>query len=324
VLEGESGAAAGRATQLRHPPPASRRHRQYNRFAVLFAHLAPLAAIVWIVAAASFGQWPSALDLGIFAGFFFLTMLGLEVGYHRYFAHGAFQTSRWLERVLAVLGSTAFHGGVIWWTATHKRHHAFSDAEGDPHSPYAAPRSGGARGFLFAHFGWMFQAAALNTGAWTRHVLPMYQDPFLFFLNRHYFLLSVLWLTLPAAAGGLLGGSLAFAWSAFLWGGLARVFLANHAIYSLNSFCHMFGGREFPQIKDLSSNNGWLALVTIGGSWHNNHHAFPRSASNCFRWWQLDIAAGVIWLLEKLGLVWNVYRPSKATVEARRLAGEGT
>lgn len=323
-VQGRLAAGNGeRGFALKHPRAASRRHGRYNRVVVLFAHLVPLLAVVWVVFAAVFlDRWPSGLDLAIFAAFFAATMVGLEIGYHRYFAHGAFQTSRPLERLLALLGSTAFHGGIIWWTATHKRHHAFSDREGDPHSPHVPPRSAGLAGFLYGHLSWMFHASNLNAGHWTQHVLPLYRDRFLFFLNRHYFVLSLFWLLLPAATGALLGRSAEAAWSAFLWGGLVRVFVANHAIYSLNSFCHMFGSREFPRIKDHSRNNAWLSLVTIGGSWHNNHHAFPRTASNRFRWWQIDLAGGMIWLLEKTGAVWNVYRPAKEQVAARRLHGD--
>jgi stearoyl-CoA desaturase (Delta-9 desaturase) len=286
---------------------------------MLFTQLVPLAAVLYAaVAAAVFHRYPTSLEISLLAVFFLLTMIGLEVGYHRYFAHQAFRTSRLVERVLAFLGSIAMHGGVIWWTATHRRHHARSDSPGDVHSPHVAPQEGGVYGFFFAHLGWMFDPAHLQPGEWARRVAPMYRDSYLFFLNRYYLQLSLAGVLLPGSIGWLMQGTADAAFGCMLWGGLIRVFLTNHAIYSLNSVCHMFGRRDYGAPHDESRNNGWLCLWTIGGSWHNNHHAFPRTATNRFRWWQLDIAGSVITFLEKVGLVWDVYRPSAQQIAGRR------
>ncbi|MFL6652686.1 MAG: acyl-CoA desaturase [Sulfurifustaceae bacterium] len=307
---------------LRHPRPASQRHRRFNIVVVLFSHVIPTAAVLFAIYQIAFlGIYPSALDLWLCLGFFLLTLFGLEIGYHRYFAHGAFKTSQWFENVLAVLGTVTFEGGVIWWTGTHKRHHAFSDAEGDPHSPHYELH-GGVRGFVYGHIGWLFDPANINLGPWIQHVMPMYRNPFLTFLNRYYFQLGVAFLLLPAVIGWLVAGTAAAAWSALLWGGLIRVFLVTHAIFSLNSVCHMFGTKDFKAPYDESRNNAWIALYTLGASWHNNHHAFPRTASNQFRWWEIDISGMMIGLLERAGIIWDVWRPTKAQVQSRRV-GKG-
>lgn len=311
-------AAIDRGNALRHPPPASLRYRRFNVAAIVLSHVLPTAGVLYVLSQmVLYDIYPSTLDLSLCLGFYFLTLLGLEVGYHRYFAHRAFKTSKFFEAVLALLGTVTFEGGVIWWTGTHKRHHAFSDAEGDPHSPYYG-RHGGVSGFVYAHFGWLFNPHNTNLGPWIQHVMPMYRDRRLVFMNRYYFQLGLAFLLLLALIGGLASASLKGAWSAFLWGGLVRVFLVTHAIFSINSVCHMFGARPFRHSRDESRNSAWLSIYTLGASWHNNHHAFPRTASNRLRWWELDIAGMVIWLLETLGIVWDVWRPSRELVQARR------
>lgn len=311
--------ARGGTSSLKHPRPPSARHRRFYLPVIFFIQVVPLCGVLWALGAAVFfGQYPTALDLALCATFFALTMVGLEVGYHRYFSHQAFKTSTFFARCLAVLGSMGFQGGVIWWAATHKRHHAFSDVDGDPTSPHLPPHNGSFAGFMYAHFGWMLDPASQNPGRWAQQVAPLYQDSFLFFLNQRYFQISLIGLLIPAALGALIGGSAQAAFGGFLWGGLIRAFLVSHSIYSLNSFCHMMGAVDFPGTRDQSRNNAWLFLPTFGGSWHNNHHAFPRTATNQFRWWQIDISGSLIGLLERFGVVWDVYRPSREAIEARR------
>ena len=299
------------------------RHRRFNLIAVLFAHILPTAAVIFAICQMVFWKiYPSVLDLSLCFILFMLTLFGLEIGYHRYFAHGAFKTSKWFEGVLAFLGTLTFEGGVIWWVGTHKRHHAFSDADGDPHSPHYG-RGGGAKGFMYAHISWLFDPANINLGPWIQRVMPLYRNPFLTFLNRYYFRLGIVFLLLPGLIGGLVGGTFAAAFSALIWGGFIRVFLVTHAILSLNSVCHMFGTKAFAYPRNESRNVAWFALYTLGASWHNNHHAFPKTASNRFYWWQIDISGMTIWLLEKAGIVWEVWRPSKEAIEARKTHGLG-
>lgn len=303
---------------LRHPRPASARHRRFNLMVVLLSHVLPTIIVLLVACQMIFWKiYPSALDLWLCFIFFVLTIWGLEIGYHRYFAHGAFKTSKWFEGVLAVLGTASFEGGIIWWAGTHKRHHAFSDADGDPHSPHH-PKSGSARGFFYAHIGWLFDAENINLGPWIQHVMPFYRNPFLSFLNRYYFQVGILFLILPGAIGWFVEGTFHAALNAMIWGGFVRVFLVTHAIFSLNSVCHMFGTKAFVQPRNESRNVAWLAFYTFGASWHNNHHAFPRTATNRFRWWEIDICGMTIWLLEKARIVWDVWRPSKAEIEAKR------
>jgi len=307
-----------RTDALRHPRPASLRSRRFNFIAIIVSHVLPTAGVLWALFSALWLHvYPTTLDLTLCLTLYFFTLLGLEIGYHRYFAHDAFKTSKFFERVLAFLGTITFEGGVIWWTGTHKRHHAFSDEDGDPHSPYLH-YNGGLKGFVYAHLGWLFNPGNTNLGPWVQHVKSMYQDPYLSWLNRHYFALGLVFLLVPAAIGFAVGGTVEAAWSAFIWGGLVRVFLVTHAIFSLNSVCHMFGSKPFKQPDDHSRNSAWLSIYTLGASWHNNHHAFPRTATNQLRWWQVDIAGLVISLLELTGVVWDVWRPTKSQIEARR------
>lgn len=300
----------------------SRRSQNGYLWTLAATQFIPAGGVIWVVlAAAVFKIYPTGLDLALCFGFLCLTMVGMEVGYHRFFAHAAFRTSARMQYALAILGSTALNGGVIWWTAMHKKHHALSDREGDPHSPYARLADGRLQALYHAHFGWMFDRGSVALGTWSQHVLPLYRDPVLFWINQHYLVIGVLGILLPSVVGAAITGTWTGAMSALVWGGLIRVFLANHAMFSLNSFCHMFGSKPFASPEDNSRNNAWFVLPTLGGAWHNNHHAFPRTATNQFRWWEFDPAGMAIFALEKLGVIWGVYRPSPEIVAARRMRG---
>lgn len=288
----------------------------------LVANTLPLAGAVWIVWALLNGGAVGGFEVGLFLVGHFLTMVGLELGYHRYFAHRVFKTHRWFELLLGVLGSSSFQGGVILWTATHRRHHANTDKELDPHSPVANHITGKwikARGLWHAHVGWMFNQRYLKPPGWERLALDMFRDPQIFSLHLNYWKWGLLGLLTPAVLGGLWYQSLLGAWLGFLWGGLLRVFVANQLMYATNSLCHTIGTRMFKRF-DNSRNILPLSIVSIGLSLHNNHHAFPAAASLQFRWWQIDIAGGLIWILEKMGVVWDVRRPT-AEMIAQKLTG---
>lgn len=258
-------------------------------------------------------------DLAVLAITYLLTGLGITVGYHRLFTHRSFKTSRPLRAAFAVLGAMAVEGSVIEWVATHRKHHRFSDSPGDPHSPHVdlAPGWRGAlRGLAHSHVGWMFRGKDIaNPGRYAKDLLA---DRDLRIISRAFPIWAVAGLLLPFGLGVALTGSLVGGLTGLLWGGVVRVLLLHHATFSINSLCHFFGRRPFAT-RDESRNLAWLAAITMGESWHNNHHAFPTSARHGLMWWQLDPGAWVISALEHTRLAWDVVRISHQHQEAKRL-----
>jgi stearoyl-CoA desaturase (delta-9 desaturase) len=264
--------------------------------------------------------WDKALhwqDLVIFAVMYIPIGLGVTVGYHRLFTHRSFQTSPTVRFIFGALGSAALEGPVISWVADHRKHHAFSDQEGDPHSPHVdhdGALMSPVKGLVHAHLGWTLLHE--QRGSKERYAPDLMKDPTTRFVDRT----SVVWLfaglIVPAVLGFLLTGTLAGAATGFLWGGAVRIFVLHHATFSINSLCHFFGEKRF-KTTDESRNLAWLAPLTLGESWHNNHHAFPTSASHGLRWWEFDISALVIRGMEKTGLVWDVVRISPERMAAK-------
>ncbi len=250
-------------------------------------------------------------DLAMLAILYFLMGSGITVGYHRLLTHKSFQTYKWLEYIFAVLGAMAFEGPPISWVGHHRMHHAHPDEEGDPHSPWVGRDPGlreKIRGFLWAHMTWLFVNRDQEA---EEHAKELVEDRFMRALNNGYVYLGLIVLSMgiPALAGWLIHGGANGALRGFIWAGVVRVFLLYHATFSINSICHMFGRKRFG-IKDHSRNVFLLALPTLGEAWHHNHHAFPRSAAHGLRWYEFDISAAVIWLLERAKLVWGVVRIS--------------
>lgn len=269
----------------------------------------PFAALGFV----AWQAWESALrwsDLVVLAIVYLLTGLGITVGFHRYLTHRSFTTSKGMRFVLAALGSAAIEGPVISWVADHRKHHAFSDAEGDPHSPHVGHGGGlrGAlRGLLHAHVGWLF--IHTDRAAKERYAPDLLADPVIRFVDRTFILWVALGLAAPFGLGVAIGGSVHSGLTGLLWGGAVRMLLLHHVTYSINSLCHFFGRRDYAT-DDQSRNLLWLALPSLGEAWHNNHHAFPRSARHGLKRWQVDLSAGVIRVLEMLGLVRDVVRIS--------------
>lgn len=282
-------------------------HARLDRAVQIFAVAAPLAALV----VAGWFAWGGALhwqDFVVFGILYLTTGIGITVGYHRLFTHRSFKTTRGLRATFAVLGSMAVEGSVVEWVATHRKHHDFSDQEGDPHSPHAdhAPGWRGAlKGLVHAHVGWLFGAPERANPA--RYARDLMNDRDIRWISRLFPVWVVAGLGLAFGLGVALSGSVTGGLTGLLWGGGARIFLLHHATFSINSLCHFFGRRRF-ETGDESRNLAWLAPITFGESWHNNHHAFPTSAHHGLRAREVDIGGTVIDGLERLGLAWDVVR----------------
>lgn len=266
-----------------------------------------------------------AVELGLLAGMYLLTSLGIEFGFHRYFAHRAFETTRSFKVLFAILGSMAAEGSVLYWAAGHRRHHAHSDTEDDPHSPhikYASPAAkllGTVTGLWHAHIGWMMTDRVTNCTLFAKDII---RDPVLNRIHQLYTPIVLAGLAIPAILGGLIAGSWMGALSGLLWGGLVRMFLVHHSTWSNASFSHVWGGRPF-DAGDRSANNWWCALPTFGASWQNNHHAFPASAYLGLEWWQVDLAGAFIRAMSALGLVWKVNGPPPEEILAAKRVSAG-
>ena len=305
------------AAPPRSPKPltADRKNRveQLLLYVIVIVPFLALAAAV----AVAWGWGLSWVDAGLALAFYLISGLGVTVGFHRYFTHGGFQAKRWLRVAMAVAGSLAIEGGVIRWVADHRRHHAFSDKEGDPHSPWRYGESAPAllKGLWFAHIGWLFDIEHTNQQRFTPDLLA---DPDLVKVERAFNKLIVVSLLAPAVLGGLITWSWTGALSAFFWASLVRVGLLHHVTWSINSICHAIGERPFAA-RDKSANFWPLAILSFGESWHNSHHADPSMARHGVLRGQIDISARLIAVFERLGWVWDVKWPPPERIAARRV-----
>ncbi|WP_184675780.1 acyl-CoA desaturase [Saccharothrix violaceirubra] len=280
----------------------------------LFAVIPALALAAAVPLAWGWGLgW---VDIGLAVFFYTLTCLGVTVGFHRHFTHGAFKATRALRIALAVTGSMAMQGPVIGWVADHRRHHAYADREGDPHSPWLFGTSARslAKGFWHAHMGWMFQRDMTNPA---RFAPDLVADTDIRRVDRWFPALTAVTLLAPALAGGLLTWSWWGALTGFFWAGLVRVAVLHHVTWSVNSICHMIGDRPFTA-RDRSANFWPLAILSMGESWHNSHHADPTCARHGVRRGQIDVSARLIWLFGKLGWATGIHWPQPERL-ARRL-----
>jgi stearoyl-CoA desaturase (delta-9 desaturase) len=268
--------------------------------------------------------WTSHLlvwqDLVILAVCYAGIGMGITVGFHRLLTHRSFKCNRWVRAGFAALGSAAAEGPVIDWVATHRKHHQFSDVEGDPHSPHVGHEGGfrGAlRGLVHAHIGWVF--SDMEVADERRYAKDLLADPLIRFVDRTFVLWVVAGLALPFGLGVLVSGTVTGGLTALLWGGAARIFLMHHATFSINSLCHFFGRQEYAT-ADESRNLAWLAIPTWGEAWHNTHHAFPTSYRHGLGRRQIDLSALFIDLMEKLGIAYDVVRIDQARRARKALA----
>ncbi len=265
------------------------------------------------------GAWVNWQDIVNLMVSYVVIGSGITVGFHRLLTHRSFKTSRVLRAGFAALGSAAAEGPVIDWVATHRKHHRYSDVEGDPHSPHVGHGSGwrGAlAGFFHAHIGWVF--SDMEVADEQIYAKDLLADPWIKVVDRTFVLWVVLGLGFSFGFGVALTGTVSGGLLGLLWGGAARIFFLHHSTFSINSVCHFFGRKDFAT-RDESRNVPWLAIPTWGEAWHNNHHAFPTSYRHGLRRWQIDPSAGMIRLLEMLGLVWDVVRVDPDRI-ARRAA----
>ena len=258
------------------------------------------------------------IELLLLFGMYWVSHIGIGLGYHRHFSHRSFQTTRPIKAIFAIMGSMAAQGPVVQWAATHRRHHNFSDHEGDPHSPHLHEPGfiNTMRGVWHAHTGWMFETEVYD---WVLYVPELVKDRMLMKLNRLYFVWVLLGLAIPTALGYWLIGGWRGAVDGFLWGGLIRIALGHHSTWSVNSICHLFGKRPY-RSNDYSRNNPIMGILVFGDGWHNNHHAFPSSAFHGLRWWQVDFHAYVIRTLALFTWAWDVKRPSAAALKQKSMA----
>jgi stearoyl-CoA desaturase (delta-9 desaturase) len=270
--------------------------------------MTPLVGVILAIVLA-WGRGIGPVELWMLGIGYVLGVVGVEVGLHRHFSHRAFQAHPAVRAGLAILGSMAAQGPVLFWVATHRRHHSFSDRVGDPHSPHGHGEGLAEllKGLWHAHVGWLFQGDSTDLGLYARDLLG---DRLVFRISQFYFVWLLAGLAVPAAIGGLITRTWTGCALGFVWGGLVRTFLVHHATWSVNSLCHVFGDRPF-RTSDRSTNNGWLALSSLGGSWHNNHHGFQWTATNSFEWWQVDACGWVIRGLEVARLAWDVKVPDE-------------
>lgn len=256
-------------------------------------------------------------DMVLFGVFYFLHMGGITMGFHRYLAHKTFNTSRFFEGILLICGSMAAQGPIMFWITTHRRHHTYSDQPGDPHSPnlHGAGLAGRLKGMWYAHMPWML---AKDISGWNFFAPDILANRKLFFYHRTYALWIVVGLVIPTVIGGLVGGSLDAALNGFLFGGLARIFLANQAAWCVGSISHMFGGKPF-ETRDKSANNWTVAILTFGEGLQNNHHAFPGSYRHGVKWWEPDLSGWILAALGKVGVVWDLRSPDEKAIQKAKL-----
>jgi stearoyl-CoA desaturase (delta-9 desaturase) len=275
-------------------------HRWLNLAGVMLPFLGFVVAVVLL--------WNTLVDwsdLAVMLLMYVISGYGVTLGFHRLLTHRSFQTFKPVEYTLAILGSLAVQGPVMSWVADHRKHHAHTDKEGDPHSPHGhgGGFKGAVAGLWYAHMGWLFKAS--GTAEHARYAKDLYEDPGMRVIHRTFALWATVGILIPAGLGFAIDGTLAGAVTAALWGGPVRIFALHHVTWSINSICHFFGTRRF-DVEDHSTNVFWLSLLSFGESWHHNHHTFPRSAMHGLRAWEVDPTAWLIRGMRRLRLAWNV------------------
>lgn len=276
------------------------------RITIAIFIIVPLLAVIAAIPVA-WGGFVGWSDLFIIVLFWAITAGGITIGFHRYFTHGSFKTNRFMKYVLGIAGSLALQGSLSQWVADHRKHHQFSDEQGDPHSPwrFGTSKRAIAKGLYWSHVGWLFSEEQTDPAKYAPDIA---NDPDVQRISRAFPLIVTISMLAPAVLGGLLTWSWLGALTGFFWGSLIRIALVHHVTWSINSICHVFGNRPFNS-RDLSSNVWWLAIPAMGESWHSLHHAEPTAARHGVFKGQVDISAAIIRGLEKTGLATDVRWP---------------
>jgi stearoyl-CoA desaturase (delta-9 desaturase) len=295
----------------------SRVHQLSNLTGVVLPFLGVIVAIVLLWG--TFVHWST---LAVMAAMYLLTCLGVTLGFHRLLTHRSFQTHRWFQYGVAAIGSMSVQGPVMSWVADHRKHHAHTDQEGDPHSPHGhgSGLRGAIAGLWYAHMGWLFERS--GQAEHSRYARDLYEDRGMRFIHRAFGLWVALGIAVPFAFGYLIAGTLGGAIEVALWAGPVRIFLLHHVTWSINSVCHFFGTRRFA-VDDHSTNVFWLAPLSMGEAWHHNHHTFPRSAFHGLKAWEIDPTGWVIRGLRRVKLAWNVVEITPER-QAEKLASSQT
>ncbi|MFI0788509.1 acyl-CoA desaturase [Streptomyces lydicus] len=312
-LSTDSPVAAG--TPMPSATLGGEQRRSLEQITLLLFITVPFVALVAAVPLA-WGWGVSWLDLALMTVMYYIGCHGITIGFHRYFTHGAFKAKRPLRIALAIMGSLAVEGPLVRWVADHRKHHKFSDAEGDPHSPWRFGDTVPAlmKGLWWAHIGWMFDEEQTPQH---KYAPDLIKDDAIRTVSRQFVLWTTLSLLIPPVVGGLVTWSWQGALSAFFWGSLVRVALLHHVTWSINSICHAVGKRPFKS-RDRSGNVWWLAVLSCGESWHNLHHADPTCARHGVLKGQLDSSARLIRWFEKAGWAYDVRWPNASRIDARR------
>lgn len=272
-------------------PPAPRRGRFWE------ATLKSLPFILLhVVCLAVFFVPATLLALILCATLYFIRMFGITAGYHRYFSHRTYKTTRWFQFVMAWLGCSAMQKGPLWWSGHHRQHHRFSDTMEDPHSPVT-------RGFWRSHIGWILSTDEMET-KWSV-VRDWMRFPELRWLNKNHWIPGVLLAVICFLIDG---------WSGLIWGFFLSTVVLYQATFTVNSICHVFGWRRYAT-PDKSRNNLWVALITLGEGWHNNHHHYQSSTNQGFFWWEIDVSYYLLKFLSCFGLVWGIRKPPRAVLQ---------
>lgn len=277
----------------------------------------PLVGVLGL-ALGFFRRGVTVLDLVLAIVFFFVSGHGLSAGFHRLFAHRSFKAARWLKITLALSGSLGLEGSVNSWVANHRRHHAYTDRPGDPHTPYEYGSSSWAlfRGAVHAHVGWLFGPQATEEARWAPDLVA---DPDLVVISRLFPVLGIASFLVPMLAGWALTRTWAGALGGLVWGGAVRIFVLHQSTFAVNSVCHLWGRRPFiTREQDRATNFAPLAVLAMGDNWHNFHHSCPRSARHGVDQYQLDSTARLIWIFERIGAARDVRWPDAAAVGQRR------
>ncbi|GAU68630.1 putative fatty acid desaturase [Streptomyces sp. NBRC 110611] len=307
--------APARGAALPSATLGGEQRRSVEQITLLLFITVPFVALVAAVPLA-WGWGVSWLDLTLLTVMYFIGCHGITIGFHRYFTHGAFKAKRPLRIALAIMGSLAVEGPLVRWVADHRKHHKFSDAEGDPHSPWRYGESVPAllKGLWWAHVGWMFDEEQTPQ---QKYAPDLIKDSAVRTISRQFVLWTTVSLLIPPLVGGLVTWSWQGALTAFFWGSLVRVALLHHVTWSINSICHAVGKRPFKS-RDRSGNVWWLAVLSCGESWHNLHHADPTCARHGVLKGQLDSSARLIRWCERAGWAYDVRWPNASRLDARR------